>query len=444
MFSIDKSDWSKTADKFEKRLKQKGITDEHVRQLGDVLDNNFETILNLEDWNKDYSVDHDGSGSSTSASSSDDDSNVDILISSPEKWRTKLIEKYENLYDVVQKNLTNLWHSLEFELSIKNILNIKGCSLPFAGTVLGKPSSLKTVGIELFRKSKHTFYTDNFTARSFVSHSTTVSKEQLEEIDLLPKIKNKCFLTPELAPTFAAKDDDLIRVLGILTRILDGHGYESDSGAHGHMGYNERMMFAWIGAAIDIPFKVHKLLTTLGPKLYFLRVPKVESKSHEAYYEQMSNDDFTTKVDEIGQALSDYQSWFEMGPEMVKDDMFGSTLRKMPWNSEENQKEAYMHFIKLAIEGDYITIKEGESRILEFDINKVKLMDKTDFNGNPVKKVQFVVTDPEDPERREKKFELSKKHVPKIYGELKKGKTVLGIFRIGQGKQTEYHVKAIR
>jgi hypothetical protein len=96
------------------------------------------------------------------------------------------------------------------------------------------------------------------------------------------------------------------------------------------------------------------------------------------------------------------------------------------------------------IEGDYITIKEGESRIREFDINKVKLMDKTDFNGNPVKKVQFVVTDPEDPERREKKFELSKKHVPKIYGELKKGKTVLGIFRIGQGKQTEYHVKAIR
>jgi hypothetical protein len=96
------------------------------------------------------------------------------------------------------------------------------------------------------------------------------------------------------------------------------------------------------------------------------------------------------------------------------------------------------------IEGDYISIKEGESRVLEFGINKMKLVDKTDFNGNPVRKVQFLVIDPQDPERREKKFELSKKHVPKIYGELKKGKTVLEIFRIGQGKQTEYHVKAIR
>jgi hypothetical protein len=96
------------------------------------------------------------------------------------------------------------------------------------------------------------------------------------------------------------------------------------------------------------------------------------------------------------------------------------------------------------IEGDYISIKEGESRVLEFDINKIKLVDRTDFNGRAIKKMQFIAINPEDPQRRERKFELSRKHVPKIYGELKKGKTVLEIFRTGQGKQTEYHVKAIR
>jgi hypothetical protein len=96
------------------------------------------------------------------------------------------------------------------------------------------------------------------------------------------------------------------------------------------------------------------------------------------------------------------------------------------------------------IEGDYITIRESESRTLEFDINKIRLVDKTDLNGNPVKKVEFIVKDTVDSQRRDKKFELSKKHVPKIYNELKKGKTVLEIFRTGLGKQTEYHVKAIR
>lgn len=60
-----------------------------------------------------------------------------------------------------------------------------------------------------------------------------------------------------------------------------------------------------------------------------------------------------------------------------------------------------------------------------------------------MKKVQFIVINPEDLQRREK-FELSKKHVPKIYNELKKGKTVLEIFKTSLGKQTEYHVKAIR
>jgi len=210
-----------------------------------------------------------------------------------------LIQKYNKLYDVVKKNLPILWYSFEFGLSIMNILNIKDCTLPFAGIVLGKPSSLKTLCIEMFRKSRYTFYTDKFSSKSFVSHSTGVPKEQLVDIDLLPKIKNKCFLTPELAPTFAARDDDLIETLGILTRILDGHGYESDSGTHGHRGYNEPMMFAWIGAAVDIPRKVHKLLTTLGPKLYFVRVPKVQSKSDDDYYQQLLHNDFDIKRSQI-------------------------------------------------------------------------------------------------------------------------------------------------
>ena|SRR5947208_10360660 len=100
--------------------------------------------------------------------------------------------------------------------------------------------------------------------------------------------------------------------------------------------------------------------------------------------------------------------------------------------------------IEAFIESDYISIRDGESRTLEFLKNKEKVVDRTDFNGKPIKKVQFIVMDPEDQEIKEKKFELSKKHVPTIYSELKKGYTVLEIFRTGLGKQTEYLVKAIR
>jgi hypothetical protein len=62
-----------------------------------------------------------------------------------------------------------------------------------------------------------------------------MSDSQLKKIDLLPKIRNKLFLTPELSPMFSVKDDDLNEILGILTRVADGQGYESDSGVQGRI-----------------------------------------------------------------------------------------------------------------------------------------------------------------------------------------------------------------
>jgi hypothetical protein len=94
-----------------------------------------------------------------------------------EQWQAKLLEKYNKLYHTVAQNMPHLWASLEFDLSIKNILHVKDIGQPFAGIVLGKPSSLKTVGLEMFRKSKETHYTDSFTARSFVSHNSGLSEE---------------------------------------------------------------------------------------------------------------------------------------------------------------------------------------------------------------------------------------------------------------------------
>ena len=53
-----------------------------------------------------------------------------------------------------------------------------------------------------------------------VSHSTAVKKEELAKIDILPKIKDRFLLTPELSPTFAKKDDDLIEIWEYLQGYL--------------------------------------------------------------------------------------------------------------------------------------------------------------------------------------------------------------------------------
>jgi predicted DNA-binding transcriptional regulator len=263
------------------------------------------------------------------------------IIISFEQWQTKLIQKYNTLQTTVQQKMPHLWSSLEFDLSVKSILHIKDITLPFAGIVLGPPSSDKTIGIDLVKKTNDTYHTHNFTPPAFVSHSSAKTSEELESSDMLPKLKNKCFLTPELAPIFAAKDDDLRKYFAILTTVLDGHGFASDSGVHGHRGYdNEDMMFTWIGAAVDIPFKVHKLMTNLGPKLYFLRVPAQE-KTQSDYLATLIDNDFNSRKAQIQKLVIDYLEWLECAcptTTMVKDDVFGSNLKKMPWISKDEQQ----------------------------------------------------------------------------------------------------------
>ena len=106
------------------------------------------------------------------------------------EWSERVCEKYNKLHEVVLDNLPGMWPILEFILSVKSILNIKDCNLPFAGIILGPPSSLKTATIQLFRGYKYSFYTDSFTAKALVSHNSGIDEEKLKQIDMLPKIKD--------------------------------------------------------------------------------------------------------------------------------------------------------------------------------------------------------------------------------------------------------------
>jgi hypothetical protein len=268
-----------------------------------------------------------------------------------EEWQSQLAQRYDTIRDICNKNFPDIWHSIEFELSILRILNIKGCSLPFAGIVLGAPSSCKTLGIELFRDYSNVYYTDNFSSKAFVSHSTGVSKEELPQIDLLPKIKNKCLLAPELSPIFSKKDDDLIEILGILTRVLDGHGYQSDSGAHGRRGYSGEHMFTMIGAAVNIPNRVYKHLSNLGPKLFFLRMPRSNKKDSD-YIKMLKEDNFDYKRQELYNKIKEYLDYFDKNcPFVQEDDSNNYNLLKIPFvemNNERIQNIILLIILKLA------------------------------------------------------------------------------------------------
>jgi hypothetical protein len=89
-------------------------------------------------------------------------------------------------------------------------------------------------------------------------------------VDLLPRIKHKVLVTPELAPIFRGKEDDLTSRFAIITRVLDGHGLQTDSGTHGRRGYRGDYLFAWIGCTTPFDGKVWRVMAQLGSRLFFL------------------------------------------------------------------------------------------------------------------------------------------------------------------------------
>lgn len=277
-------------------------------------------------------------------------------INSYIEWSDGLISRYQDLKQTIKEQFPELWETVEIELSVKSILNVKDITLPFACIILGPPSSSKTVGIELLRDTPNTFYTDSFSAKSFVSHNTSVPRDRLQQIDLLPKIKNKLFLSPELSPTFSKKDEELIETLGILIRVLDGKGYESDSGAQGHRGYTGEYMFAWLGAAVEISRRVHKHLSTLGPKLYFYRLSKI-SKTEDDYIRLLQGENFGDRVQKIMIKMTEYLEWFDRYPcedppnelEQQQDEGgITSLVVKIEWNKKKDEKKALEYIVKLA------------------------------------------------------------------------------------------------
>lgn len=332
MYSFDTSDLNKIIKGVRKKVKEyvPQISASELYKIDDMILENA-SMLETESLDEESAI---------SEESRDEKEPVPEI--SFEEWQKTLQEKYEILRETTFKNFSDVWQAIEFTLSVKNVLHIKGNTLPFAGIILGRPSSSKTLALEMLRGTKNTFYTDSFTAKSFVSHNSAVSQDQLKEIDMLPRIKNRLFLTPELAPLFSARDEDLQNVLGIVTRILDGHGYESDSGVYGHRGYDEDIMFVWVGAAVDIPYKVYKQLSTLGPKLYFFRM-NTKKKNEKELLNDLRFGNFNASKKEVENALLDYLKWFDYCP----NSDFETGILKIPAEHERHEEEALKCIIKL-------------------------------------------------------------------------------------------------
>jgi len=195
---------------------------------------------------------------------------------------------FEEWQKIIKNNFPELLFPAEFGLSIIAQILIKEITNPFSLVYVDVPSAGKTIAINFFSEIEGlTYATDKFTPASFVSNATNVKKEKLEEVDLLPKLKYKMFLIRDLSTIFSKRDEDLNECLGILTRVLDGEGFNADTGVHGKRHYVGEYLFMILAGSTPIPPRVWKMMGSLGSRLFFLNMG-ARDKSEEELADQIT------------------------------------------------------------------------------------------------------------------------------------------------------------
>ena len=189
---------------------------------------------------------------------------------------------YVEWLSIIQANFPDLLFAAELGVSIMAQILITDISNPFALVLVGVPSSGKTIVLNFFADiDELTYASDKFTPASFVSNAANVNKEKLPEIDLLPRLQYRLFLIRDLATLFSKREEDLNECLGILTRVLDGEGLNTDTGVHGQRGYAGDFIFMLLAASTPPPQRIWRTMGSLGSRLFFYNLNSKDKSEFE-------------------------------------------------------------------------------------------------------------------------------------------------------------------
>lgn len=241
--------------------------------------------------------------------------------------------------DMVQKHFPELWPAVDVGLSVCASLFLEDNKNPVALIYVGGAGSSKTTVANFFNDHVSTYRSDNFTAASFVSQAANVQKKDLEKVDLLPRIKHKVLVTPEMGPIFRGKEDELATRLSIVTRVLDGQGYVTDSGTHGQRGYTGEHLFGWLGCTTPLDDRVWRVMAQLGSRLFFWHMGGSHAPTVDDLVSSTIGPQYGERCAECKKAVHSYLNELSTSYEKVQG---------VHWESENDPKEVVQWIGRLA------------------------------------------------------------------------------------------------
>ena len=228
-----------------------------------------------------------------------------------EQALASLAKKRAVLSSLVQRHFPKLKPAVDLALAVCATLLLKDNANPTAVVFVGPPSAGKSTVLEMFGDATVNgeilcYVSDSFTPASFVSQAANVAAADLKEVDLLPRIRHKILVTPELAPTFRGNEDHLVGTFSVITRVLDGQGFSRDAGTHGQREYRGDYLFNWLGATTPFDQTVWKVMDQLGSRMFFLLVDQHKTLTAEDLMAMTSSVSYREKLAECRQAVHEF------------------------------------------------------------------------------------------------------------------------------------------
>lgn len=209
---------------------------------------------------------------------------------------------YDEWHQIINANFPDLVFASKLCMAVTCQLLINDVANPFGVVLVDVPSAGKTITLNFFDGIDGiTYTTDKFTPASFVSNASNRKKEELKDIDLLPRIKDKVFIVRDMATLFSKREDDLNELLGLMTRVFDGEGLKTDTGVFGARHYSGDYNFMFMAASTPPTNRIYKMMSTLGSRLFFVNL-RSRDKSEDELAEQLGSSTYKHKQSECHDA----------------------------------------------------------------------------------------------------------------------------------------------
>jgi len=200
-----------------------------------------------------------------------------------------------------------VWRATEAALSTHVALHLAGVQ-KCPGLILEGPSGAsKTTVLRFFKGFEHIYRSDDLTPAAFVSHDASRYEEDLEEVDLLPRIQHKTLINADMGSWFSGDRDTIQERMSTLAKVMDGSGYQTDSGVHGQRGYKGDYRFALLGATTPLSPRARDVMGHTGNRLLFYEMPP-KNDDDQIIKDVFEGGEFSEKVLRSRSAVTEFCS----------------------------------------------------------------------------------------------------------------------------------------